>query len=393
MMPGDRWPRVANLNDLLASRGTFPRLLTQPPPERIGVQHTLWRALSCGLDRPAAAKLFDAADYVPPHHHLARFRDAAVFPDSGLVMPSPGQVWAYSSWPARWGDPELSKIPGMQSGPDGTQFDVAAWREAPRVKERVAIITSQFSFMYGHWLCDSISGVIWFLPAVRDGRLRLLARPLTDWQRAVLEHLEIPHTSIVERDDPILRCDDVIVSSFLGASEIGHPSPMQRDNFAALRKDSVSEGPALIYIARDRIERSRTMVNEDAVIARLSELGFAILRPERMSFAEQVRAFSHARIIVGAHGSGMANIGLAPAGCVVLEIMPEYWIQAWTLRLCAVLGHRYVGHVADVDPRSRMVIAHDGKYRFPDGLWFSADVDRLVSQAREISLQIGVPVQ
>jgi len=389
MVSGDQWSRARDLDELLADGGNFPRALWQSPPRRIALEPALWRALSHGLDRPDPAKLFDVRDYAPAHHHIARFRDAAVFPQSGLVMPEPGQYWAHSSWPARRGDPKLAKIPGVRNSPDEPTFDVKAWRSAPRMKAPVALVTTAFSFMYGHWLCDSIASVVWLLPSLRDGRVRLLGRPLTDWQRAVLSHLGVPSAAIVECDAPMLRCSDLVVSSLLGAADIGRPSPVQQDNFAALRT-AAAEGPRLIYIARDRIVRLRTMVNEDAVIARFMRLGFAILRPERMAFVDQVRAFSGARIVAGAHGSGMANIGLAPTGCVVLEILPELWVQPWTLRLCAVLGHRYVGHIADVEPRSRAVIAHNGSRRFPEGFWFNADVRQLATQARAIADQIGI---
>lgn len=320
------WSCAHDLDELLAPGGKFPRMLWQPHPERIALAATLWRGPSHGLARPTPARLFERADYAPAHNHLVRFRDAAAFPKSGLVMPVAGQYWKHSSWPARWDDPRLEKIPGAQSHADGTTFEARNWRAAPRIKERVALITTNFSYMYGHWLCDTVAGVLWLLPAVRDGRVRLLARPLTDWQRAVLDHIGVPREAIIERDDPIVRCDDLIVPSLLGAADIGRPSPMLRGCFAALRTGGKADGPARVYIARDRLVRARSMVNEHEVISRLTELGFAILRPEQMSFSEQVHAFAQARIIVGAHGSGMANVGLAPPGCVVLEFLPELWI-------------------------------------------------------------------
>ena len=388
--PEVHWARNSDLDALLTPGGPLPRLLVEEQPKRISLVDTLWRELSHGLDRPKMAALVAAADYTPADCHLARFRKAAAFPGSGLVMPTPGNLWAYSSFPARWGDPQLAKIAGIRVGSDGTKFHRSAWRAAPRIKERVALITTQFSYMYGHWLCDTISAVAWLMPAIRDGRVRLLAKPLTDWQRAVLDHLAVPRSSILERDEPIVRCDDLLVAASLGASDIGRPSLRQRQTFDALRRVTSTEGPALIYVARDRIVHPRTMTNEDEVISRLTDVGFTILRPERLSFEEQVRTFSQARVIAGAHGSGMGNIGLAPPGCIVLEVMPEDWVQAWTFRMCAVLGHRYVSHVADVDPCSRGEVAHDGNIRFPDGLWYRANVGVLVQQAQDIKQKIGL---
>jgi len=384
------WARNSDLDALLRPGRFLPRLLVEEQPKRISLADTLWRELSHGLDRPRMAALVAAADYIPADSHLARFRRAAAFPGSGLVMPTPGYFWAYSLFPARWDDPQLAKIAGIRVDSDGTKFHRSAWRAAPRIKERVALITTQFSYMYGHWLCDTISAVVWLMPAIRDGRVRLLARPLTDWQRAVLDHLAVPRSSILERDEPIVRCDDLLVAASLGSFEVGNPTLRQRQTFDALRRVASKEGSALIYIARDRLVRPRTMINEVEVISRLTDVGFTILRPECLSFEEQVRTFSQARVIAGAHGSGMGNIGLAPPGCIVLEIMPEDWVQAWTVRMCAVLGHRYVSHVADVDPRSRREVAHDGNIRFPGGLWYRANVEVLIQQAQDIKRQIGL---
>jgi capsular polysaccharide biosynthesis protein len=65
------------------------------------------------------------------------------------------------------------------------------------------------------------------------------------------------------------------------------------------------------------------------------------VRPEELTFAEQVRIFSECAIVLAQHGSGLTNMFFAPPGCRVLEIHgPDvtrfhYWIMACTL------GHSY----------------------------------------------------
>jgi hypothetical protein len=87
MVIEDDWSRVRDLDGLLAKGRDFPQVLWQPQSDRMELEPALWRAPSHGLDLPDAAKLLDVADYAPAHHHIVRFREAAVFPQSGLVMP------------------------------------------------------------------------------------------------------------------------------------------------------------------------------------------------------------------------------------------------------------------------------------------------------------------
>jgi capsular polysaccharide biosynthesis protein len=65
------------------------------------------------------------------------------------------------------------------------------------------------------------------------------------------------------------------------------------------------------------------------------------VRPEELSFADQVRIFSECAVVLAQHGAGLTNILFAPDRCRVLEIhgpdvtRPHYWIMACTL------GHSY----------------------------------------------------
>jgi hypothetical protein len=56
-----------------------------------------------------------------------------------------------------------------------------------------------------------------------------------------------------------------------------------------------------------------------AVFAR--EQRFEIVRCEDLSFETQVTIFSEASVIVGAHGSGLANLIFAPPNAKIVELM------------------------------------------------------------------------
>ncbi len=77
-----------------------------------------------------------------------------------------------------------------------------------------------------------------------------------------------------------------------------------------------------IYIARDRA-RYRRVLNEGQIQAALRAQGFEIVRPEELSFAEQLELFSGASVIVGPTGAGLSNMVFAPLGCRVIVLAGE----------------------------------------------------------------------
>lgn len=74
----------------------------------------------------------------------------------------------------------------------------------------------------------------------------------------------------------------------------------------------------------DRVDatdlKSRHIINNDEVKMNLKKLGFKILVLSRVNFKEQVRIFQEAKIIVGLHGAGFANIIFSKKGIKVIEL-------------------------------------------------------------------------
>lgn len=77
-----------------------------------------------------------------------------------------------------------------------------------------------------------------------------------------------------------------------------------------------------LYIARDRASYRR-MLNERQVQAALRAQGFDIVRPEDLSFGEQLELFSAASVIVGPTGAGLSNMAFAPPNCRVIVLAGE----------------------------------------------------------------------
>lgn len=74
-----------------------------------------------------------------------------------------------------------------------------------------------------------------------------------------------------------------------------------------------------VYISRAAAGFRRVM-NEPEIVARLQRRGFECLRLEDMTIDDQVRAFCEAKIVVGPHGAGLANILFCAPGTQIVEL-------------------------------------------------------------------------
>ena len=98
--------------------------------------------------------------------------------------------------------------------------------------------------------------------------------------------------------------------------------------------------PNRLYIDR-RGTRLRRLGNEDELAAALARMGFVAVRPETMSFADQVRLFRGADMIVAPHGAALTNLGFCRPGTQVIELLMDAYCN-WCFRhLAGLMRLRY----------------------------------------------------
>jgi capsular polysaccharide biosynthesis protein len=102
-------------------------------------------------------------------------------------------------------------------------------------------------------------------------------------------------------------------------------------------------------VARETGE-PRRIRNEADLIRALEPRGFVAVSPRRLSIPQQVQLFAGASCVVGAYGSGMANIAYMAPGGHVVDIVPDVFSSwLWLTRLSALLQLRYAMTVVDTD--------------------------------------------
>lgn len=143
-------------------------------------------------------------------------------------------------------------------------------------------------------------------------------------------------------------------------SGLNRPSPanvlMMRDILGRCVQGRSSRGRRL-YVARSDAP-DRRVRNEDAIVEMLDGYGFEPVAPAALTVSEQLSLFSEAEIVVGAHGAGLTNIVVAPAGCRVIELVGNKVVNPTYLVLTSLLGLPYV-YVRGRDVYRDLVVSPD----------------------------------
>ena len=199
-----------------------------------------------------------------------------------------------------------------------------------QIEGRVAVLSGLSGNVYFHWMVD-------VLPRFELLRQSGIDFDQIDWflvnsqqapfQRETLTRLGIQEFKILESDQfPHIQAQQLIVPSYPGY--MGWLQPWAIDTlrrwFLHLGQNQGVNYPERIYISRGDA-RYRRILNEEEVIETLSPWGFVVVQLESLSFSQQVALFAQAKVIMGAHGSGLTNIIFCQPGTQVIEwVSPHY---------------------------------------------------------------------
>lgn len=299
--------------------------------------------------------------------YVADSRNASVCAGSDVILLDCGQAWCDSL------THPLGELTGCFSDSWMALGSVqqVLLRNLPvtRVGGTALSLLGSTARFYGHWLLDYLVRLRAFehhpqaasaqvlveedMPASHHEALQLLLGP-----QAVLRR--IAPGQCVQVDRLLFSGPDVY---FPHATRIAAPSfasvtPSSVDGMAYLRTRMLAAlpGPAARRGGRLIVRRrsnTRRVLNEDALSDMLvREWGFEELHPETLSFAEQVRRFHAAEVIVGAQGSAMSNCVFCAPGTVVVSLCSSFaanfpsWAHALEqlgVRHCFLVGEAQEG--------------------------------------------------
>jgi len=273
---------------------------------------------------PAPAPPAMAPGYVP---YACALRDATIFYRSNIILMPDGA--ALNDTVA---DPEYGRFIAFNQ-------DTAAVDQA---KGRILLDVGQFkveeidagimlsgcaSSHYGHWVGEYLARLPYLEQHPRFAELPIIVD--ADMPPQHLEYLRqlAPNRFVQIPAGGGLRCGELIVAGptcfFPVDLTTDHEVPTEKQGGFSVGstrflQDRIGKNmPApgrrerKLYLSR-KDRGGRRPLNEDRIIAYLETAGFEIVFTENMSFADQVRTFQAAKIIVAPNGSAVLNAIYAP---------------------------------------------------------------------------------
>ena len=222
-------------------------------------------------------------------------------------------------------------------------------RTSRNVSGLSVLLTHWNSGVYGHWLLEGMPKLLLLrriaahLPAFRI----VLPRSLPDWVARWIE-LVLPEAALECYDErkEYLRCEKLLIPTV-----VMHPEHFFHPLLSSLLDELCrsTAAPASdrrrLFVTRVAASRYRKLANQSQIEEIAAQEGLTLFTPERLSIAEQVRAFTSADLVVGEFGSAMHGTLFSPSHTKVLCLN---WINGMQSRI-AQLKRQDVGYILPSD--------------------------------------------
>ena len=203
---------------------------------------------------------------------------------------------------------------------------------------------------YYHWICDVLPRLQRTLGRLEPDVRIILPPGLTAWQKRSLELIGLPLDRCVTYSGKRpWKVERLLYASPVAMTGDHEPKSLcwTRDTIRQeLGCMPAKPGWRKLYLSRKNAP-SRRIVNEDELFPLLKQRGFEVVDSGALSFDAQVRLFSEAQCVIGAHGAAFTNILWSQAGLKALEIFEPGSVRRCYWSMCRVLGHVHACVVGD----------------------------------------------
>ena len=213
------------------------------------------------------------------------------------------------------------------------------------IEKPVCSLMTTFSRIYGHWLVEALprlEGYEHFCRLSGERPLLLIEDDAPAWKLQSLELMGYGRDDLLPWSGRTTNVKTLVLPSIRRQS--GWLEPRACEWLRERLVSALPESSAPAYARRVLISRGaaagRRILNEDELMAALSPFGFDRHQPETMHFAEEVRLFAGAEIVVAVHGSGLTNAVLSAKKPLVIDLFDDFWTPEF-VRLAATSGARY----------------------------------------------------
>lgn len=275
----------------------------------------------------------DRLNLTPPkpldYHHPYFIRQKVDYPAATVTRVKEGKIIA-RDWASVITMADNRFLPEISTGLSHWLFLLKEQAPLEKVPGRVVALARWAGLKYFHWLGETFSAIhLLNLAGLDLGTIDyfLVNSPFPDYQKAMLETLGIDPRQILITDDyPYLQAEELIIP-YYGDVDGWFPKmaiEFLRDKFLPMVNLNSSCLPKKIYLSRAAVSYRR-VINEEELQEFLSDRGFMTIRPESLSFLEQVALFAQAEVIIAPHGAGLANLAFCQPRTQVVELFtPDY---------------------------------------------------------------------
>ena len=217
------------------------------------------------------------------------------------------------------------------------------------------------NYNYYHWLFDCLPRlyIVKNFISTDSHTKYCIPEDTHPFQRETLEVLGIPVTSRISSNEySHLRATLLLATS--------HPNPnpsaipawivrFLRESFLGI--SSIADKSRFVYVSRGDSVNARRLLNEDSLCKVLESVGFGIFHLSELTFQDQVALFSQAKMVVGVHGAGLANLAFASSGAVVYEIFSDQYKPNMYERISLLVNieyHRIICEVSEVEKPAQL---------------------------------------
>ncbi|MDD9269971.1 glycosyltransferase family 61 protein [Paenibacillus sp. GCM10023248] len=209
------------------------------------------------------------------------------------------------------------------------------------LNKTVAYLSFRYPNNYFHWMFDVLPRIAILRQCKVNIHKYVISPPGNFPYLEMLQALGIPQEKvIIASEDFHLKANKVVVvDKYSKWAPYAHTYPewaskFLRDELSACNTKGTSKKYERLYVSRAHAG-GRKITNEDEVVKYLESYGFHCIHPGTMSFAEQVRAFQSADIIVSPHGASLANLVFTNPGTKLIEIFSPNYVRDYYLVIAA----------------------------------------------------------
>jgi len=280
--------------------------------------------------RPATANFH--TEITVPDLHVRRHDDATCYPR--MIAVAEGRVL-----PSSFRHPHNKRLTHprlVNSGPDFVRHG-REYERLPHLSGTYLQLDSTFPGHFGHVLTEQMSH-LWAWDVVRqrfpETRIILTLPPRKREVPAFLRQLLSAFGIGPERVVTLRSDQSVTVETLLTCTpafenphfvDLGMIQMWDRLHEHLAREPDYADGPVAdrIFVARPPGTR-RAATNARAIERFFRRRRFRLVRPEQLSWAQQARLFSRAKVIAGYGGSGMFNMMFNPDARIIIVTSDAY---------------------------------------------------------------------